>query len=140
LPTPRFTDNQNGTVTDNLTGLIWLKDGSCGGSTSWGAALGTCQALKAGYCGLTDGSSAGDWRLPNLKELLSLNVYDRAPMALPWPLPFVDMWPDAYWSSTTHAGTPSHAWGVVMFYGNVYHYDKLNAPNHLYVWPVRGGN
>ncbi|MGC9023085.1 MAG: hypothetical protein ACP5J5_08205, partial [Dissulfurimicrobium sp.] len=26
LPTPRFTDNGNGTVTDNLTGLIWLKN------------------------------------------------------------------------------------------------------------------
>jgi hypothetical protein len=28
-PTPRFTDNANGTVTDNLTGLIWLKDADC---------------------------------------------------------------------------------------------------------------
>ncbi len=26
-PLPRFTDNNNGTVTDNLTGLIWLKNG-----------------------------------------------------------------------------------------------------------------
>ena len=25
-PAPRFTDNNNGTVTDNLTSLIWLKD------------------------------------------------------------------------------------------------------------------
>ncbi len=28
-PSPRFTDNGNGTVTDNLTGLVWLKDGNC---------------------------------------------------------------------------------------------------------------
>jgi len=28
LPVPRFTDNSNGTVTDNLTGLIWLKNAS----------------------------------------------------------------------------------------------------------------
>jgi hypothetical protein len=26
LPTPRFTDNTNGTITDNLTGLIWLQN------------------------------------------------------------------------------------------------------------------
>ena len=25
-PTPRFTDNKNGTVTDNLTGLIWIQN------------------------------------------------------------------------------------------------------------------
>ena len=28
-PAPRFTDNSDGTVTDNLTGLIWLKDANC---------------------------------------------------------------------------------------------------------------
>ena len=31
-PNPRFTDNNNGTVTDNLTGLIWLKHANCFGS------------------------------------------------------------------------------------------------------------
>src|SRR5262244_923009 len=29
LPTPRFTDNNNGTITDNLTRLIWLKKAKC---------------------------------------------------------------------------------------------------------------
>ena len=29
LPSPRFTDNSDGTVTDNLTGLIWLKNANC---------------------------------------------------------------------------------------------------------------
>jgi len=28
-PDPRYTDNWDGTVTDNLTGLMWLKDGNC---------------------------------------------------------------------------------------------------------------
>jgi hypothetical protein len=32
-PVPRFTDNGNGTVRDNLTGLIWLKNASCLGNT-----------------------------------------------------------------------------------------------------------
>jgi hypothetical protein len=34
LPSPRFTDNGDGTVTDNLTGLIWLKNADC-----WGGGL-----------------------------------------------------------------------------------------------------
>ena len=138
-PTPRFTDNENGTVTDNLTGLIWLKNADCYGSTDWGAALGSIAYLRAGYCGLTDGSSAGDWRLPNLKELLSLNDYGRIP-ALPFPHPFEHIWSDVYWSSTTHAVAPSHAWGVIIYYGNVYHYDKEFPSNDCRVWPVRGGN
>ena len=28
-PAPRFTDNEDGTITDNLTGLMWLKDANC---------------------------------------------------------------------------------------------------------------
>jgi len=31
-PVPRFADNGNGTVTDNLTGLIWLKNANCIGT------------------------------------------------------------------------------------------------------------
>jgi len=33
-PTPRFTDNNNGTITDNLTKLIWMKNAQAfGGRT-----------------------------------------------------------------------------------------------------------
>ena len=38
-PSPRFFDNGDGTVTDYLTGLIWLKDAECLGSTTWEVAL-----------------------------------------------------------------------------------------------------
>jgi len=54
------------TVTDNLTGLIWLKDANCSSffaPLSW-LMLSSLQWIIRGYCGLTDGSSAGDWRLP----------------------------------------------------------------------------
>ena len=34
-PSPRFTDKGDGTVTDNLTGLIWLKDANCFGGRTW---------------------------------------------------------------------------------------------------------
>jgi hypothetical protein len=78
-PKPRFTDNGNGTVTDNLTGLIWLKDANCFGTRGWTDALNDCNNLKHGSCGLTDFSSTGDWRLPNRKELESLLDFDREP-------------------------------------------------------------
>ena len=38
-PDPRFTDNGDGTITDNLTGLMWLKDANCFGSQTWTNAL-----------------------------------------------------------------------------------------------------
>jgi len=72
LPSPRFTDNGDGTVNDNLTGLIWLKNANCFGAKNWTAALSDANNLSNGTCGLTDGSSAGDWRLPNRVELTSL--------------------------------------------------------------------
>ncbi|HOP46380.1 MAG TPA: DUF1566 domain-containing protein [Desulfobacteraceae bacterium] len=76
LTTPRFTDNGNGTVTDNMTGLIWMKNARCTefyfndttgkNQRNWNNALTAANNLSAGYCGLTDGSSSGDWRLPNI--------------------------------------------------------------------------
>jgi len=71
-PSPRFTDNSDGTVTDNLTGLIWLKNANKWGAVTWDTARANCNNLADDGSSLTDGSSAGDWRLPNVMELLSL--------------------------------------------------------------------
>ena len=60
-PNPRFTDNGNGTVTDSLTNLIWLKNANCFETRMWAQALTDCNGLASGSCGLTDGSSAGDF-------------------------------------------------------------------------------
>jgi hypothetical protein len=87
-PDPRFTDHGDGTVTDNLTGLIWLKNANCFGRRTWNQALSECNNLANGSCGLTDGSSAGDWRLPNVRELQSLVDYSRYDPALPAGHPF----------------------------------------------------
>jgi len=76
-PEPRFTAS-NGTVRDNLTGLIWLQNAdynsttSTTGTTTWAGALSFCNALKSGQCGLNDLSTVGQWRLPNYFELVSL--------------------------------------------------------------------
>jgi len=148
-PNPRFTDNGNGTVTDNLTGLIWLKDANCFGSTGWAQALVECNSLANGSCGLSDGSSAGNWRLPNVKELQSLIHYGVYDPALPntvgtgkWSNgdPFINVQSLYYWSSTTYAYNPSSAWYVHMYYGYVYSSSSANKGYSYYVWPVRGGN
>ena len=136
-PYPRFTDNLDGTITDNLTGLIWLKNANCFGSRSWNNALSDCNGLSSGYCGLTDGSNAGDWRLPNYKELFSLVDAENYNPALPSGHPFTNVQLYYYWSSTTFAEQTFNVWVVPIYSGGVYNYSKGGGPAH--VWPVRGG-
>jgi len=135
-PSPRFTDNSNGTVTDNLTGLIWLKSANCFGSRIWATALGDCNSLENGCCGLSDGSSAGDWRLPNMKELLSLIDFSQFSPPLPSGYPFTDVQSNYYWSSTTDASATNDALHVLLYNGSVSSANKFST---YYVWPVRGG-
>jgi len=137
-PAPRFTDNANGTVTDNLTGLVWMKDAGALGTKSWGDALSAANNLKSGDpgTGLTDGSKAGDWRLPNLRELQSLIDYGRYAPALPTLFPFAYVQYSSYWSSTTYANYAPWAWNVSFIEGQVSYAEKSTV---YYVWCVRGG-
>ena len=137
-PDPRFTDNSDGTVTDTLTGLIWLKNANCFGYIVWAQALSDSISLADGSCGLTDGSVGGDWRLPNVKELQSLIDYGQNTPALPLAHPFSVVQSYYYWSSSTYVGYSGDcAWIVNMNTGNVEYDDKDNYA--YYVWPVRGG-
>jgi hypothetical protein len=144
LPNPRFTDNGNGTVTDNLTGLIWLKDPFCFGIRTWSQAITDANVLASGSCGLTDGSNDHDWRLPNRRELFSLIDDNYSGPAISNTDgtgqstngdPFTDLALGSYWSSTHLAGLPGWAWFVETHDGFVYFADKSEV--HL-VWPVRG--
>ena len=127
----RFIDNNDGTVIDTLTALIWQKDSSCHGAKTWQGALDACNDLSAtSGCGLSDGSTAGQWRLPNVNELHSLGPV--------WPLaaPFVGNLASHYWSSTTYAFDVNSAWVVYFYVGFVYYYVKSYG---YYVRCVRGG-
>ncbi len=135
-PTPRFTDNENGTVTDNLTGLVWLKNANCVGNKTWSDALAFANALKDGVCGLTDNSSAGEWHLPNIRELHSLIDFGNYNPALPSGHPFTGVVSSYYWSSTSFATSTDYAWYVALSIGNAYGGHETNT---YYVWPVRAG-
>jgi len=140
-PDPRFTDNGNGTVTDKLTGLIWLKNANCFGVKIWNQALSDCNGLNSGECGLADGSNAGDWRLPNRKELETLLDFGQLNPSLPSGHPFINVpsdFSDYYWSSTTNMNDAASAWTVHIGRGNVGYGYKNNY--NYYVWPVRGGH
>jgi len=72
-PNPRFTNNGDGTVKDELTGLVWLRRPDVFEQRSWSQALSDCNNLDSSdYTWLSDGSIPGDWRLPNIRELQSL--------------------------------------------------------------------
>jgi hypothetical protein len=142
-PSPRFTDNGDGTVKDNLTGLIWLQDANCDGVMAWSNALAHANGLYDGCsdcggadddCGLSDDSSAGDWRLPNVKELQSLIDFSEYNSVLPSGHPFTGVQSSNYWSSTTNADITSTAWRVDMSDGSTVSDDTSSG---YYVWPVR---
>ena len=130
LPIPRFTDQKNGAVTDNLTGLIWLRQMDCIGQETWYSALESCNTLAAGQCGLTDGSIQGDWRLPNIKEFTSLVDYSKVDPVLSSGHPFqgnVNFGTWWWWTSTTNASNDLTiaAWAIELFRGTLaYGADK----------------
>lgn len=146
-PNPRFTDNGDGTVTDNLTGLIWLKNVFCLGPSNWFNALINANGLASGSCGLSDGSSAGDWRVPNIKEIRSLFDYRYYNPALSnaagtarWTegdaFSAVTAVNGYYFSSTSSSDNSGYVWAVYFKSGE----DVFKTKGSLhYMWPVRDG-
>jgi hypothetical protein len=145
-PTPRFTDNSNGAVTDNMTGLVWLKDANCrdtvggidksNGYLAWLNALIWSNSLTSGKCGLTDGSAAGQWRLPNRKELLSLFDHSQYNPVLPTGHPFINVQANGYYWSSSSWANPGIAWFLYMYDGYL---GSLNKTLGYFAWPVRSG-
>ena len=90
-PAVNFTDNGDGTVTDNTTGLMWQKQDD-GVRRTWDQALEYCKGLSLG--------GHSDWRLPTVKELQSIVDYAKHNPAIDTMF-FPDTKASVYWSSTT---------------------------------------
>jgi len=147
-PSSRFTDNGDGTVSDRLTGLIWLKNAGCIDATTWSAALDKANQLGSGSCGLSDGSQAGQWRMPNINELESLVDVSQSNPSVSAGSGFTNIKQSvAYWSSTTYTAGPGNAMAIRFSDGRwingadsgdgSFNNAKATAANG--VWPVKSG-
>ncbi len=151
----RYSDCGNGTVTDTVTGLIWLKQANCLPAAVWADANAAAAGLKDGDCGLTDGSSAGDWRLPSgtewsqtLAKAISLGcsvangtgptLTDTAGFQcmVHGGTVFSGVQPTQYSSSTTYFDHVGRA--IAAFLDSAFVAD-FGKGNTLAVWPVRSG-
>ena len=132
----RFQDNHDGTVTDSVTGLIWLKDADTFGEVGWQQALQNARNLASGSHGLSDRSAKGAWRLANIREMLSLIDYGMADPIIPAGHPFINVKTAIYWTSTTLAPAPIIAWMMTLGIGPTV-FDVKHSPASR-MWPVRG--
>lgn len=124
-----FVDNNDGTVTDTATGLMWQKATQTGLKT-WESAIADCESLSL--------ANHDDWRLPDRNELLSLVDYSRYNASIdPSFFPDTIMF-TYYWTSTTCAAVSSYSWLVYFCHGNILYWNKLIA--YGYVRAVRAGN
>jgi hypothetical protein len=160
----RYVDCGNGTVTDNVTGLIWLKDGACVPATNWAAANGAAASLKDGDCAtadmgaLTDGSSPGDWRLPTRDEWadtiaravalgcvgghapsLTNDQGDNCMFSATGTTSFLNARFQVFWSSTVNEAFPTQAFAAFTNQaGEIGSLDRQQNGS-IPVWPVRSG-
>ncbi|MBY4893578.1 DUF1566 domain-containing protein [Rhodobacteraceae bacterium N5(2021)] len=103
-----FVPNDDGTVTDEATGLIW-QQADDGERREWADALAYCEALDLG--------GYDDWRLPNSKTLQSIVNYsgtgfpaiDTSVFAITQDSVSLD-----FWTSTTFGDWTTHA-NVIAF-------------------------
>jgi len=134
--TPRFTDNADGTITDNATSLMWVKDGTGAGangglSNGWEAQIDFIEALTF--------ADFSDWRMPNLKELISIVDYGQTSPAINTTYFTNTSLNDDYWTSTedkTFLPIDEIAFAVSFIGGRA---NGRAITDNLYIRPVRGG-
>lgn len=127
-PDSRYTNHNDGTITDNNTRLMWKQciEGLSGinscktGTTSthtWQAALKLADA--ASFATYTD------WRLPSVTELESLVTHSCYVPSINIML-FPNDPAAVVWSSAQNEDYPPFAWGVYFFYGYIDFYYRDN--------------
>ena len=120
--TERFTDNGDGTVTDNATGLMWPKDWG-GAATNNGEYLSWQGAID--FAETLDLAEHQDWRLPNVSELASIINYERTD---PATYEIFDNIPRGRaWSSSTYSWASGYALFIDLYRGNGGDYLKTEV-------------
>lgn len=69
---PSYTDNGDGTTTDNVTGLMWQRSPDTDGDNDIDAADKLTYAASGAYCSALTLAGYTDWRLPDIKQLYAL--------------------------------------------------------------------
>ncbi|MCX6136582.1 MAG: DUF1566 domain-containing protein [Ignavibacteriales bacterium] len=118
--TLRYVDNGNGMITDRATGLIWQKV-QPSATMTWDNALKYSDTLSLG--GQTD------WRIPNIKELQSINDPGLAKPSIDRSS-FTSAVTGRYWSSTSQYSAATRAWFLDCEYGIV-SYDLKTVPYNV---------
>jgi len=154
-PSPRFTDNRDGTLTDNLTGLMWVKDSFCANNFISGAATSIWQESIAFSIALNDHSLATpckeytaryeDWRAPNINELTSLfragltNNTDISewlfiPDDQSGAFSEIGIVANSVWTSTSVAANPDQAWTVNLRTGEISVSEKISLTDLNFIF------
>jgi hypothetical protein len=118
--TSKFTDNGDNTITDNLTQLIWQKTPVATANT-WEQALVYAESLAL--------ANASDWRLPNIKELQSLNNESLTNPSVSTTT-FPSIGTKNYWSSTSLPNQTTKAWYWNTQFG-ITTYDTKTNTNYV---------
>ena len=116
-----FTINKNGTITDNLTNLVWQQVPYTD-TLTWENALTYADTLKLG--------GIYDWRLPNIKELQSINNEKIIKPSV--DTAYFKLGNNRkYWSSTTLPNHTTQAWYLNTTFG-ITTYDLKTARDYVF--------
>ena len=102
-------DNGDGTVSDFDTGLLWQQQDD-NSQRTWGSAVGYCNGLT--LAGKTD------WRLPEVKELVSIVDYRVYFLSIDNTF-FQGTNATFYWSASSFASDSADAWSVSFTDGSI---------------------
>ncbi len=114
----RFTINPDNTVTDHVTGLMWMREETP--LLPLKEALVYCKELRLG--------GYDDWVLPNLKELATLiNLTEGEAWYYPELFPNTNTKPQGFYQTTTAFGG-TFGWGCNFQFGfDGYYADRMNG-------------